>query len=237
MIQKKYNFYSYFISTILIPFYIIRNFSIPYHYLRFINYIKPNYTVSTKVDFGSKEATNFYLNKLSNSKCYLEYGTGNSTLLAKKLDKEFYAVESDSNFFKFLKLNFDKNYILVSLGVVFFFSTPVFASIRRFYLNKRAIKYASFIIEKMKRDRKKPDLVLIDGRYRVLCCLFIYKFLLNNQNKNISIIIDDFQNRRYYQILYNLFNINIIGRIAHLKFKKTELNVDRLIKKYQFDPR
>ena len=44
VIQKKYNFYSYFISTILIPFYIIRNFSIPYHYLRFINYIKPNYS-------------------------------------------------------------------------------------------------------------------------------------------------------------------------------------------------
>ena len=193
--------------------------------------------MSTQIDFGSKQATDFYLNKLLNSKCYLEYGTGSSTLLAKKLDKYFYAVESDTNFFNCLKPQFNKNYLLVSLGVVFFFSTPVFASIRRFYLNKRAIKYANYVIEKIKRDQKQPDLVLIDGRYRVLCCLFIYKFLLNNQNKNISIIIDDFQNRRYYQILYNLFNINIIGRIAHLKFKKTELNVDRLIKKYQFDPR
>ena len=237
MIQKKYSFYSYLISTILIPFYIIRNFSIPYHYLRFINYIKPKYKVSTQVDFGSKEATDFYLDKLSNSKCYLEYGTGNSTLLAKKLDKEFYAVESDSNFFNFLKSHFDKNYILVSLGVVFFFSTPVFASIRRFYLNKRAIKYASFVIEKMKRDQKKPDLVLVDGRYRVLCCLFIYKFLLENQNDDTSIIIDDFQNRRYYQILHNLFDIEIIGRIGYLRSKKTELNIDRLINKYQFDPR
>ena len=237
MIQKKYSFYSYFISTIIIPFYVIRNFSIPYHYLRFINYLKPNYKVSTQIDFGSKQATDCYLTKLWNSKCYLEYGTGSSTLLAKKLDKDFYAVESDTNFFNFLKPHFNKNYILVSLGVVFFFSTPVFASIRRFYLNKRSIKYANYVIEKIKRDQKQPDLVLIDGRYRVLCCLFIYKFLQKKQNNQISIIVDDFLNRRYYQILYALFDIEIIGRIAHLKFKKTDIDINKLINKYQFDPR
>ena len=133
--------------------------------------------------------------------------------------------------------NFNKNYILVSLGLVFFFSTPVFSSIRRFYLNKRAIKYASYVFEKIIRDQKQPDLILIDGRYRVLCCLFVYKFLLKNKNDKISIIVDDFLNRRYYQILYKLFDIEIIGRIAHLRFKKTDADIDKLIEKYQYDPR
>ena len=237
MFKKNYRFYSYLISIFVIPFYIIRNFSIPYHYLRFKNYLNPNYYVTTQIDFGSKKATNFFFYKLSKSQCYLEYGTGNSTLLAKKLDKDFYAIESDTNFFNFLKPNFHKNYILVSLGVVFFFSTPVFSSIRRFYLNKRAIKYASYVFEKIIRDQKQPDLILIDGRYRVLCCLFVYKFLLKNKNDKISIIVDDFLNRRYYQILYKLFDIEIIGRIAHLRFKKTDADIDKLIEKYQYDPR
>ena len=237
MFLKNYRFYSYFISIILIPFYIFRNFSIPYHYLRFKSYIRPHYNVSTQINFGSNRATNFYFYKLLKSKCYLEYGSGNSTLLAKKLDKDFYAVESDANFFNFLKSNFKENYILVSLGVVFFFSTPVFSSIRRFYLNRRAIKYASYILKKIIRDQKQPDFVLIDGRYRVLCCLFVYKFLLKSKNDKISIIVDDFRNRNYYQILHQLFDIEVIGRIAHLRFKKTDTDINKLIEKYQYDPR
>ena len=51
MFLKNYQFYSYFISIILIPFYIFRNFSIPYHYLRFKSYIRPNYNVSTHINF------------------------------------------------------------------------------------------------------------------------------------------------------------------------------------------
>ena len=237
MLQKKLGFYSCFISIFLLPFYIVRNFSIPYHYLRFKNYLRPNYNVTTQINFGSKKATKFYLYKLSKSKCYLEYGTGNSTLLAKKLDKDFYAVESDTNFFNFLKSNFKKNYMLISLGVVFFFSTPVFSIIRRFYLNKRAIKYASYALKKIKRDHKQPDLVLIDGRYRVLCCLFVYKFLSKSKNEKISIIVDDFLNRKYYQILYKLFDIEVIGRIAHLRYKKSDTDINKLIEKYQYDPR
>ena len=82
-----------------------------------------------------------------------------------------------------------------------------------------------------------PDLVLVDGRYRVLCCLFVYQLLRSNPHKQISIILDDFVNRRYYEILHSLFDITIIGRVGYLKFKPTDININQLIQRYQYDPR
>jgi len=237
VIHKNYSWYSYATSILLIPFYILRHLSIPYHYLRFKNYIKPNYKVSSEVNFGSSEATNFFLNQLQSANCYLEYGSGNSTVLAQQWGKKIYSVESDKNFFTFLKPRIQQHYLLVSLGVVFFFSTPVFASIRRFYLQKRAIRYASSIIKIMKEAGNLPDLVLVDGRYRVLCCLFVYQLFRSNPHRQISIILDDFVNRRYYEILHSLFDITIIGRVGYLKFKPTDININQLIHHYQYDPR
>ena len=40
-----------------------------------------------------------------------------------------------------------------------------------------------------------------------------------------------------YQILHQLYDIEVIGRIAHLRFKKTDTDINKLIEKYQYDPR
>jgi hypothetical protein len=158
-----------------------------FHYLRYFNLVKYDYKINSKVDFGSKIANNFFLSKLKNSKLYLEYGSGSSTLIARKLKKYFFSVESDKNFFLYLKsklqifnksnnnLKYDLRFI--DFGPVSFYSLPIFFPFRKNYLKLKAHSYANDVLFYLEKNNKLPDLILIDGRYRVLCGLYVYMFI------------------------------------------------------------
>jgi hypothetical protein len=55
-----------------------------YHILRFFNFIRVNYTTGDKISFGISEAGDFLKEKISNSKIFLEFGSGNTTIFAQK---------------------------------------------------------------------------------------------------------------------------------------------------------
>ena len=76
--------------------------------------------------------TNFLIKELSKSKLYLEFGAGNSTILADKKKKNFLSVESDKNFYVYMikKIN-KKNIYFVNFGVVGFYSYPYFYKLSR----------------------------------------------------------------------------------------------------------
>ena len=61
----------------------------PYHLLRYFNFIKIDYNISSNLSFGKYESK-FFDNQLSKSKFYLEFGSGNSTILAYKKKKKFF---------------------------------------------------------------------------------------------------------------------------------------------------
>ena len=62
-----------------------------------------------------------------------------------------------------------KNILFFSLGFVEFYSYPLFSSkILKFFYKNKAKAYASKIFEKLINNSIKPDLILVDGRYRVL---------------------------------------------------------------------
>ena len=75
------------------------NFSI--YLLRYLTIINSKYNVSNKVNFGSKVANNFFKKNLKQCNFYLEYGSGNSTILANKLNKKFKSIETDKSFYGF----------------------------------------------------------------------------------------------------------------------------------------
>ena len=219
------------------PFYFIRHLSIPYHQLRYQGKINVKYNISDNIDFKSEEANSFFLNKLKKSKVFLEFGSGSSTLLANKLNIKTISVESDKSFFNFLKNKVHSKYYLEDLGIVYFFSTPVFSWVRRFYLNQKAVAYASNVLKKLSKEKIFPDLILVDGRYRVLCCLYIFLFIQFYNLKNIDLILDDYKYRYEYHILENIFDIHMIGRFGILKAKSGNFDIVKLIKQYQYDPR
>ena len=81
----------------------IINFSI--YLLRYFSILKTKYKVSSEINFGSNQANSFFKKHLKKCKFYLEYGSGNSTLLAVRYKKKFISVEGDRSFYNYLRIS------------------------------------------------------------------------------------------------------------------------------------
>jgi len=203
--------------------------------LKYLGFKKINYNSSCIINFGSYTANQFFKQKLRKSNFYLEYGSGNSTLLADKYNKRFISVEIDRSFYKYIqkKIKNQKSLIFKSFGITGDYSTPVLFKFRKYFLRSKAINYSSLIFDfKFKKTR---DLILIDGRYRVLCALKLHNFFLL-KNKIPTIIVDDYINRDHYKILEKYFLIKKIGRMAVLE-KIIPNDSKKLFLKYSLDCR
>lgn len=210
---------------------------VPFYILQRYNFIKKKFIIDNNIDFGP-EANKFFENKLLNSKLYLEYGSGSSTLLADRNNINYYSVESDKLFYKTLKKSLKNgNYFLKDFGLLSPHSRPVLFTYTKFYYSKRAKKYAGDVLNYLNEKNLIPDLILIDGRYRILCALYVYKFL-KEKNFSTTIIIDDYGYRPYLCVIDKLFDgKKIIGRQAVFdKLKECE-NINELIKIYSYDYR
>ena len=181
------------------------------------------------ISFGDRLTNLYFINKLKKSKLYFEYGSGASTILADKLHKKFISLELDKSYHKNVsKILKKKNIIYFNIGPVGEYSYPLFK-------NKKLIKKYVETIDKYFKKKTYPDFILVDGRFRVACCLNLLKFI-NKKNFNTIILLDDFKKRSYYHMLKKYFYIKMIGRIALLlrpkkKFDKGVFNY------YLNDPR
>ena len=234
----------YFPKTILIILKKVKTFILefyPYHFLRYKGLINIDYKINEKLIFGSLE-NSFYKKKLKSSKFYLEYGSGFSTYLSKKYKKNFLSVESDKNFYLYmLKSISKKNFLFIDFNVVKYYAYPYSEKKNKL----KAIDYAELVLKKLYKQKKFPDLVLVDGRYRVLVGLFLFKYY-HKLNKKFTFIFDDYYfqnsfiiNRPHYKILDKFFNLKKVGRFAvatSIK-KKSVSNLNQNICKYSLDPR
>ena len=96
------------------------------------------------------------------------------------------------------------------------------------------IKYSSQICNLDSEDSKAIDFILIDGRFRVACCLKCVDLI----NSECFIAFDDFLNRPYYHIVLDYYDIieqTADNRMVILK-KKSNISVPReVIEKYELD--
>ena len=186
---------------------------------------------SCNINFGSKKANEFFKKTLRKSSFYFEFGSGNSTILAEKFKKKFISIELDKTFFKkVLGILKKKNKVkYIDIGPVGEFSYPLF---------KDRSKILDYIksINKYFKKKKFPNLILIDGRFRVACCINIF-YLIKKYKYNPIIILDDYKKRNYYKILNKIFNIKLIGRMAILKIKKNKKSSTLKLNDHIFDSR
>ncbi len=174
-----------------------------------------------------------FYNYLNKSKIYYEYGSGGSTYQAsiRSNIKKIYSVESDQKWQKILKTKILKN------NVNYIFNKMNTAPNSRGYPGKNAtniqkIKYSNRIKKLNKRQQRAIDMILIDGRFRVACCLKCYNVIKND----CFILFDDFLNRKKYHIVLKYFNIvkkTADNKMVVLKKKKNKTIPDKLIKKYE----
>ena len=171
------------------------------HYLLKIGLYKRKIMISEE-PFLDKESLEFFKKQIKKSEVFLEYGSGGSTLFANKLGKEIYSVESDYYFYKkinnLLKRKNNNTQILFSnIGITGSYGIPIFKHPYKFRL-QRWKNYVQKPWLNLKNN-KLPDLVFIDGRFRVAC--FLYSIIKLKSHPKSKIIIDDFVSRPEYHVV------------------------------------
>jgi hypothetical protein len=151
---------------------------------------------------------------MKQSHCYLEYGTGGSTIKAIELKIPYIViVESDIRWLQ--KVN--KKIRKMDTKDVFYYS--IYSNIGKIGkwgtpLNDKSWKrywhYSFQAWDVMKDLNLSPDLIFIDGRFRVACILtsLLYGKI------GTRILVDDYVTRDYHTIEKYIKPIHIIGRMA-----------------------
>jgi len=183
------------------------------------NFNKP--TISSDLSFT--EGVNEFLTKeLHNYKSYLEYGSGASTVFFSKYEYlNIVAVESDAVYANQVKIaigNNGRTRILHSgTGPTGLWGYPIlFANTAN-----KGWKYVNTPWRSL-GEEYQPDVVLIDGRYRVACAMNI---LLRAANKfKVTIMIDDYQGREEYIYVEKYCKlIRMVDRMAFFEYNMSPL--------------
>lgn len=179
---------------------------------------------------------NMFYKYLNNINVYFEFGSGGSTYQASIRDniKKIYTVESDITWLNKLKQNIKNN------NIIYFFNDMDTKINNLGYPGvnstiQQKINYSNHIVNLNYKEQQEIDLVFIDGRFRVACCLKCYDIIRDNT----FIIFDDFINRPYYHIIlyfYNIIEKTNDNRMVVLQKKKNMKIPIELIKKYELIP-
>lgn len=151
----------------------------------------------------SEQAASWLEARLRETSCFLEYGAGGSTRLAASLDvPRIISVESDRAFAKAVREMVDisgsksiLNLLAVDVGATGDWGCPL-----NFDAFRRWPNYSLNVWNFLFKNGLSPDLILIDGRFRLGC---FFASLLEARPGTI-IMFDDYLSRR-----------NIYGPVEH----------------------
>lgn len=189
------------------------------------------------------DSTVYFRERLKSARNYLEYGSGGSTILANRLVHTLVSVESDGNFLSEVrrKLAEEGHHSMVKLlhvniGLTLEWGMPVFTKPTR----RRVRRWEDYPTAPWRYFRsigQQPDLILVDGRFRVACVL--ESLLSLSPSSNAEILLDDYAGRPHYSVVEQFADLQMVGRMAILRPRKLmeRIQVRRLVKQYCADPR
>lgn len=182
--------------------------------------------ISDQLSF-SKPVNDYLMNKMTNHTNYLEYGSGSSTRYFSSYNNlKIVSVESDSFYAKAVKelVSYNSETIIIDseIGITGYWGYPVFFANNK----KKGWKYINSPWLKLGEDYC-PDIVLIDGRYRVACAMNI---LLRAANKfNVTILIDDYFGRQEYFYFEKYCKLlRMIDRMAIFEYNMSPITTQDL---------
>lgn len=156
----------------------------------------------------------------------LEYGSGGSTVVAAELaDKVIFSVESDAEWLEGMKRWFALH---PPVGTVHLHHgdigpTKAWGHPRDAASFRKWPGYAISVWDLA--DFLHPDLVLIDGRFRVACFLTC----LLRSTRSMTVLWDDYSDRPQYHAVETLVKpVAMIGRMARFEISPMPLPVDQL---------
>lgn len=156
----------------------------------------------------------------------LEYGSGGSTVLASEMQgKRIFTVENDLAWADKMR-----RYIAQephpSPAIIHSVNTGPTAAWARPVDDSGWRNFHAYPLSVWDRDDfVEPDVVLIDGRFRIAC--FVATFM--KIKKPTIVLFDDYADRDYYHVVERLAKpVKIIGRMAHFELLPTEIPREQL---------
>lgn len=186
------------------------------------------------IPYMKKNDIQMFYKYLNQCKSYFEYGCGGSTYQANSRNniELIYCVESDKEWIDKLeeKIQSDKiRFMYIDVNT----KPKNWGHPGKDANNTQKKSYSNAILQLSNDERNNIDIVMIDGRFRVACCLK----LLNEINDNCIIAFDDFLNRSQYHIVLEYFDIIDKTKDNCMAILKKKENVnscpDNLIQKYE----
>jgi len=173
-----------------------------------------------------------YLDKAT---VYFEYGSGGSTYQANIRNNitKIYSVESDIEWSNKLQQQIGYN------KVVYLYIEMDTRPNTWGYPGKNStftewINYSNQLSNLRKDEQDQIDILFIDGRFRVACCLKSFSVL----SSDCVVVFDDFLNRSHYHVVLDYYDIlekTVDERMVILKKKQNIISIpEDIIKKYEF---
>lgn len=175
---------------------------------------------------------------LDNATVYFEYGSGGSTYQAsiRANIRKIYSVESDIEWQKRLVNTITSNTITYMFNEMD--TRPnTWGNPGPNSTLTQHIQYSNQIKNLTREEQQTIDLVCIDGRFRVACCLKCFDSI----GPDCVIAFDDFLDRKYYHVVleyYTILEETSDNRMVILQKKQGVSCIpEELIKQYELDPR
>lgn len=171
---------------------------------------------------------------LNNATVYFEYGSGGSTYQATIRDNivRIYTVESDKYWLHKVQQYIDSDKVVFFYNEMDTFSDTWGKPGPESTITQRR-RYSNYILQLPREEQLRIDLVLIDGRFRVACCLKCFNVITSE----CLIAFDDFLNRKQYHVVLDYFDIidkTTDNRMVILRKKALIYSIpDAIVKKYE----
>jgi hypothetical protein len=193
--------------------------------------------------YFDEESTAYFRAQLERARNYLEYGSGGSTILANRLVNMLVSVDTDGNLLADVRRKLAEQsrraltrLIHVNIGLTLDSGMPLFTKPTRRRV-RRWEDYPTAPWRYLRSIAQQPDLILVDGRFRVACVL--ESLLSLSPLSNTRILVNDYVDRPHYHVVERFADFERVGRMAVLRPRRLidRIQVRRLVRQYSADPR
>lgn len=169
--------------------------------------------------FDGPESVAWFEEKLASSKRYLEFGSGASTYQAARRGLDFVAVDTDAYYLDSVRAKIHaaglsragQVFHHADIGWTGTWGRPLgrVTEARRELFRRASDPPAECF------DGLLPDLVLIDGRFRVACAFKTLNML--QSSTGWTVVVDDYTDRPEYSVIEDYADVELVGRMATIQ--------------------
>jgi hypothetical protein len=201
-----------------------------------------HFDVPSEPNFDEAAAA-YFRRQIGSVRNYLEYGAGGSTIFANKLVNTLVSVDSDASLLADVRRKLAAEsrravtkLVHVNIGLTQDLGMPVFTKPTRRRV-RRWEDYPTAPWRFFRSIAQQPDLILVDGRFRVACVL--ESLLSLSPLSTTQILLDDYAERPYYQVVERFADLEMVGRMAVLRPRRLldRIQVRRMVRQFCADPR